>query len=93
MAFEWQCPKCGREFNTTSGKCANWECNNADVYIPYVKTGKVQGWQCPICKAVYAPWVQSCECAKAEPVGNVTKDQMDKHLEDCHELLEEMVKE
>ena len=72
MAFEWQCPKCGREFNTTSGKCANWECNNADVYIPYVQVGPSQGWQCPLCRVVHAPWVPSCKCANAEPVTTTT---------------------
>ena len=67
MAFEWQCPKCGKEIDSTAGQCANWECNIDDVYVPHAKTSKTQGWQCPICKVVYAPRVQKCECALAEP--------------------------
>lgn len=23
-----------------------------------------QGWQCPVCRKVHAPWVASCDCHK-----------------------------
>ena len=32
----------------------NWD----EYYI----TGAQQGWQCPICKRVHAPWVPHCDC-------------------------------
>lgn len=25
-----------------------------------------QGWQCPICKRVYAPWVSGCDCSYSD---------------------------
>lgn len=25
-------------------------------------SGVQQGWQCPICSKVWAPWVKSCDC-------------------------------
>ena len=38
-----------------------------DHYQQYIPTRPSQGWQCPLCKVVYAYWVYKCECAKAEP--------------------------
>lgn len=40
------------------------EQNGALWYTGYLSVGPQQGWQCPCCKTVYAPWVQSCECEK-----------------------------
>ena len=32
-----------------------------------------QGWQCPVCKRVYAPWVSSCDkCGRDEAKNNTT---------------------
>lgn len=31
-------------------------------YTGYMSVGPQQGWQCPCCKTVYAPWVRSCAC-------------------------------
>lgn len=32
-----------------------------------------QGWQCPVCKRVYAPWVSSCDkCGRDEAKDNTT---------------------
>jgi hypothetical protein len=28
----------------------------------FMQTGAMQGWQCPICKRVLAPFVQECPC-------------------------------
>lgn len=36
-------------------------------YTRYFSVGPQQGWQCPCCKTVHAPWVQSCECEKVSP--------------------------
>lgn len=34
-----------------------------------------QGWQCPVCGKVHAPWVSACDChitiAKGTPTTNV----------------------
>jgi len=32
----------------------------------YVRTTAPQGWQCPICKVVYAPTVTMCMCEKVK---------------------------
>ena len=63
------CPKCGRKRDSTSGQCTHWEC-----YSYYVKTGPPQGWQCPLCRVVHAPWVQLCECAKSGTVVATASD-------------------
>lgn len=31
-----------------------------------------QGWQCPVCKAVYAPWVMTCQNCKQSVEYDVT---------------------
>lgn len=31
-----------------------------------------QGWQCPVCGKVYAPWVSECDCHKIEVTGTTT---------------------
>ncbi len=28
----------------------------------FMQTGAMQGWQCPICKRILAPFVQECPC-------------------------------
>lgn len=28
----------------------------------YMSLGASQGWQCPVCKNINAPWVQQCPC-------------------------------
>jgi len=30
--------------------------------INFMQLGAMQGWQCPICKRVLAPFVQECPC-------------------------------
>lgn len=30
--------------------------------------GPAQGWQCPLCKTVYAPGIQACGCARRQTV-------------------------
>lgn len=37
----------------------------------YYKVGTIQGWQCPICKRVLAPFVQECPC-KGQEIKNYT---------------------
>lgn len=31
-----------------------------------------QGWQCPVCKKVHAPWIASCDCDVNKPISNAT---------------------
>jgi len=66
FTFNGRCGSCGLPIETTDGKCGNWNCIQPDIH--YVQTGPPQGWQCPLCAVVHAPWVQKCECALAEPV-------------------------
>ena len=37
----------------------------------FMQVGAMQGWQCPICKRVLAPFVQECPC-KGQGMGTVT---------------------
>ena len=37
----------------------------------YMQLGAIQGWQCPICKRVLAPFVQECPC-KGQGMGSIT---------------------
>ena len=30
--------------------------------VKFEHIGAPQGWQCPICRKVHAPWVQECLC-------------------------------
>jgi len=96
------CPECGGYLVGTGCMCANPLCDygkgyvitdgsndTRGVYIP-------QGWQCPLCRVVHAPWVQKCECAKGEPVTTTSNDSMWKYLnvdEDGVVSLKSMKKE
>lgn len=33
-----------------------------EVKFEHISVGAAQGWQCPICRKVLAPWVQECLC-------------------------------
>lgn len=37
----------------------------------FVQMGALQGWQCPICKRILAPFVQECPC-KGEGIQTMT---------------------
>lgn len=37
----------------------------------FMQMGAMQGWQCPICKRILAPFVQECPC-KGQGVQTVT---------------------
>lgn len=37
----------------------------------FMQTGAMQGWQCPICKRVLAPFVQECPC-KGQGIETIT---------------------
>lgn len=37
----------------------------------FVQMGAMQGWQCPICKRILAPFVQECPC-KGQGISTVT---------------------
>ena len=43
----------------------NYKCHlvsvDSDNYN-FMQVGAMQGWQCPICKRVLAPFVQECPC-------------------------------
>ena len=46
------CDKCGRKIDTIDAVC---NCQWQDV-----QTTKKQGWECPKCNRVFAPWVYEC---------------------------------
>ena len=46
----------------------NWSEGN-NMYAGFVQ----QGWQCPVCGKVHAPWVSECDCYKAEWKINTVK--------------------
>ena len=33
-----------------------------NTWPPVLITTIPQGWQCPVCKKVHAPWVAGCDC-------------------------------
>jgi len=35
---------------------------NSEITIAFPQFA-LQGWQCPICKVVHAPWILRCDCA------------------------------
>jgi hypothetical protein len=37
----------------------------------FIQVGVMQGWQCPICKRVLAPFVQECPC-KGQGIATMT---------------------
>lgn len=37
----------------------------------FMQVGAMQGWQCPICKRVLAPFVQECPC-KGQGIATMT---------------------
>lgn len=48
----------GRNSKTFYANQKYW--NNSKDY--FMQLGAMQGWQCPICKRVLAPFVQECPC-------------------------------
>ena len=65
------CVKCGRPLDTT-GNCDCWD------YSSGFNIGKIeftpspqQGWECPRCRTIHAPWVSECLCQP--PVGTSTE--------------------
>ena len=42
----------------------------------FMQVGAMQGWQCPICKRVLAPFVQECPC-KGEGISTTTVASID----------------
>ena len=38
----------------------------------YLRMGAQQGWQCPVCKRVLAPFVTECPCKGSVPSPTVT---------------------
>lgn len=41
---------------TTTGTSTTYSC-------PYTKSKAEQGWECPRCGRINAPWVRSCDCS------------------------------
>ena len=41
-------------------------------YFDYIKVGPSQGWQCPVCGAVNAPWLSQCPCNGKVPTHTTT---------------------
>lgn len=57
-----------------------------------------QGWQCPLCKTVYAPHVDKCECAAGERTFDFSADNSDEpnrvnQAGDPHKELREFLEE
>ena len=57
------CPFC---HPNTGGQHEEW-CPNSRLAQPLVDNGTyaasaLQGWVCPRCGRVWAPWVQACDC-------------------------------
>lgn len=48
--------------------------------IAYMQVGAQQGWQCPLCKRIYGPFVQEClRCNNVEmtlKIGDVNIDEI-----------------
>ena len=36
--------------------------SRSNYFDNFMQVGAMQGWQCPICKRVLAPFVQECPC-------------------------------
>ena len=51
ILYGWTCPRCGA-----------WVSNNVfhACYNNAPPLALQQGWQCPVCKQVYAPWIATC---------------------------------
>lgn len=56
--------------NIPISKEENKNNSNANNYN-FMQVGAMQGWQCPICKRVLAPFVQECPC-KGQGIATVT---------------------
>ena len=52
--------------NTTTSSCS-YPC-------PYLKPRAEQGWECPRCGRINAPWVRSCDCNRDTWTVNWTSD-------------------
>lgn len=62
MSEEKYCPACGGPM-TTGGLVHQYWCPRAEhnkVNLPKSQVALPQGWVCPKCGNVYAPWVVMC---------------------------------
>lgn len=72
------CPKCGGHKFNTNGNCM--DCNYSPTYKSFSGTYTsespvTQGWQCPICKRVMAPFMSYCSWCYHNPnVPIITSD-------------------
>jgi uncharacterized OB-fold protein len=67
-----QCPFCNPN---TAGEHEPHCPNNPNNYA---KTEyKSQGWQCPKCGRVWAPWVQQCTCTQPNLDSNLTNTKIE----------------
>lgn len=62
--YAGNCPKCGKPYYYIGDPIGDvsqliCQCNNKKAVQP--NYAPVYGWVCPICGAVYAPWVGKCE--------------------------------
>lgn len=55
------CQHCGSTHVHAGGVVHSTGCPMLGVSVGHAKG--VQGWQCPLCKRVYAPHVDVCRCA------------------------------
>ena len=62
----------GRSSKTFYANQKYWN-NSKDYFMQLgaMQLGAMQGWQCPICKRVLAPFVQECPC-KGQGMETVT---------------------
>lgn len=55
-----QCPKCGKNYDTTGHTCFGSVANDLRFYREHKL-----GWECPLCHRIYAPWVPDCHRCNA----------------------------
>lgn len=65
------CPDCGKEILTSAHICDFKPFKN-QVFYPIFSESK-QGWECPKCKAVMAPWMYCCINCKGDKGFNPEK--------------------
>lgn len=54
---------------TSTGTSTTYEC-------PYIKSKAEQGWECPRCGRINAPWVRQCDCSRSN--WTITSDWVNK---------------
>ena len=67
-----KCTQCGGELNTDGFQGVCGGCRRT-VKEHFVLGYNLTGWQCPVCKMVYAPWISECHCSMVTYTSSGTK--------------------